>query len=158
MNRFIAIREIRFNVLKTERIIVRFLCVVRWEFNIVQNHDCQEKKKRDRILLIRDRIGVRWTNDLISDTTDEEKRSTELMKRAKYGIFGPISSKDRQPYGTDESKRVRICKIDLGTEASTTEARVADYFRLCSDLRHRRVRQRGHLHCHQAKSRHANRY
>lgn len=80
------------------------------------------------------------------------------MKRAKYGIFGPISPKDRQHYGIDEPERVRICKINLGTEASTAETRVADHFRLRRNLCHRRVRQRGHLHCYQAKSRHANRH
>lgn len=80
------------------------------------------------------------------------------MKHAKYGIFGSISHEDRQYHGIDEPERIRIFKVDLGTEASTVETRVADHLRLRRDLRHRRVRQRGHLHRHQAKSRHANRH
>jgi len=121
----------------------------------VQNHDCQEKKKRA--------TGIESTvnensDDSIGDTTYGKKRSIELMKRAKYGIFGPISREDRQHHGTDEPERVRVPEVDHGTEASTAEARVADHLCLRRDLRHRRIRQRGHLHRHQAKSSHANRY
>lgn len=80
------------------------------------------------------------------------------MKRAKYGIFGPISHEGRQHHGIDESERIRVFELDLGAEISIVEARVANHLRLRRDLHHRRVRQRGHLHRHQAKSRHANRH
>lgn len=80
------------------------------------------------------------------------------MKRAKYGIFGPISCADRQHHGIDEPERVRIFKIDLGTETSAAEACVANHVCLRRDLRHRCIRQRGYLHRYQAKSCHANRH
>lgn len=90
----------------------------------------------------------------ISDTG--KRRSIGLIKRAKYGIFEPISREDRQYHGIDELERVRVFESDLGTEAFAVETRVADHLRICRDLRHRCVRQRDHLHRHQAKSRHAN--
>lgn len=80
------------------------------------------------------------------------------MKRAKYGIFGPIYREDRQHHGTDEPERVRLSEVDPGAETPAAEARVTDHLRLRRDLCHRRVRQRGHLHRYQAKSRHANRH
>lgn len=92
------------------------------------------------------------------DTTDGEKRSIGLMKRAKYGIFGQISRSHRQYHGADEYERVRLCKVDLGPEISAAETRLTDYPRLRHDLRHRSIRQRGHLHRHQTKSCHANRH
>lgn len=80
------------------------------------------------------------------------------MKRVNYGIFGPISLDHRQYHGADESERVRLCKVDLGSETSAVKTCLADHPRLRHDLCHRSIRQRGYLHCDQTKSRHANRY
>lgn len=94
--------------------------------------------------------------DIATDvTTDVEKRSIGLMKRAKYGIFRSKYLDHRQYHGS-ESKRVRVHKPDVGPETSAAESRLADHSRLRYDFRHRSIRQRGHLHRHQTKSRFAN--
>lgn len=157
MSQLIAIRlrGVRFDVLRSKRTIdcVKFLCVAWWEFNNVESWLSRKEGTSFLISKIETAYG-----EQIRSAIDEEKQSIGLMKRAKYGIFGPISRANRQHHGIDEPERVRVFKVDLGTEASAAEACVADHVRLRRDFRHRCLRQRGHLHRHQAKSCHANRH